>query len=315
MTYSGSGFSGGDSNCPELGLLPNYDQLKQEAEKQAQTAVSSQTKANKPSVEKNNFRDLGQPTGTAAPKIQFAAPQKLDAPVGQPFSYSFCQPAVNSASDLCTNTTNPKLGLPPYTFSLDSGGFLPLGLTINLNGLLEGTPTAAGNRTVKICAKDTGGFSVCRQVTINVGTSQRQDWTGLYSIDIRANNTTYPDGNCDIDGLEKIEVKNNVVRMVENLAVYADNSNLNTFPQEGGSIDPSGSAHLSVTAEERHMPTLPYDWHYSFSDDYQFFTDSNGHAAVKGSGTYKFDDSYFPDPSDRTFHYVCEYTISGIRQQ
>ncbi len=115
--------------------------------------------------------DLGQPVGTTAPKIEFTLSQSnFNATVGEAFSHSFCEPALTRASDLCTAAaTNPKFGLPPYSFTLESGvGFLPYGLTLNLNGLLAGTPTAAGSRTVGICAKDTGGFSVCRRITINV---------------------------------------------------------------------------------------------------------------------------------------------------
>lgn len=57
---------------------------------------------------------------------------------------------------------------------------MPLGLTLNLNGLLTGTPTAAGSKTANICAKDTGGFYACQKITINVEQSYLYD--GHYSL-------------------------------------------------------------------------------------------------------------------------------------
>lgn len=191
LTYSGSYFAGGDDGCEQHNVLPAATgpnspsaQTSKPAEPPApvaktETPSKPQASAKQPTpattpkstTPKTPLRDLGTPTGTAALKIEFTLSQNtFTAQVGERFSYSFCQPAVTRSSDLCTAaSTNPRYGLPPYSFYLESGvGFLPYGLTLNLNGLLEGTPTAAGSRTVGICAKDTGGFSVCRKITISV---------------------------------------------------------------------------------------------------------------------------------------------------
>lgn len=187
LSYSGSIASGGEGDCEKENILsrangPNVAlKEKQTQEQQAPktTAAPAAPKpaptpkpaapapvAPKPTIE----GELGQPTGTGAPKIEFTLSQSVfNATVGEHFSYSFCQPDLARSSSLCTTAaTNPRYGLPPYTFYVESGGFLPFGLTLNLNGLLEGTPTAAGSRTVGICVKDTGGFNVCHKATINV---------------------------------------------------------------------------------------------------------------------------------------------------
>ena len=190
LTYSGSDFAGGEAGCEKHNLLPyamakNYAPPQDKSEQtQPEQSSPTSTKASpaakpttpkpaepKPTAPKPQLPDLGQPTGTAAPKIEFVLSQsQFKGNVGEHFQYSFCQPAITRSSDLCTAaSTNPRFGLPPYSFSLEPGvGFLPYGLTLNLNGLLEGTPTAEGSRTVGICAKDAGGVSVCRKITISV---------------------------------------------------------------------------------------------------------------------------------------------------
>jgi hypothetical protein len=190
LSYSGSIGAGGEADCEQKNVLPAATgpnkalaKTRPAGQQTAQTpAAKTETPPKQPAptpkttTPKTPLGNLGTPTGTGAPKIQFTAAQtNFTAQVGQRFSYSFCQPALTRASDLCTAAaTNPKNGLPPYSFSLESGvGFLPYGLVLNLNGLLEGTPTAEGARTVGICAKDTGGFSVCRRITISVNAAAK----------------------------------------------------------------------------------------------------------------------------------------------
>lgn len=186
LSFSGGMADGGDIDCEQKNVLltpigPNKALAKTRPPKpqpvvpapatKTETQPAQQTQTATPVPAKEPLRDPGQPTGTAAPKIEFTVSQSnFAATVGEHFSYSFCQPTVTRTSDLCTAaSTNPRYGLPPYTFSLEPGvGFLPYGLTLNLNGLLAGIPTAAGSRTVGICAKDTGGFSVCRRITVNI---------------------------------------------------------------------------------------------------------------------------------------------------
>lgn len=218
LSYSGGIASGGEGDCKQENILPSAT-----GPNVSYSALVPQTPATTPSgsqssaTSKTKLRDLGTPTGTASPKIQFTLPQsKFTAKVNEPFSYSFCQPASAQSSDLCTAaSTNPRYGLPPYTFYLDTGGFLPFGLTLNLNGLLEGTPAAEGSRTVGICAKDTGGFSVCRQITINVVPAQSGIWDGWYGGRLALNHPERPDQNCyavqeshQLDSMDVL-VKNN----------------------------------------------------------------------------------------------------------
>ncbi len=102
--------------------------------------------------------------------ITFIVPEELpSATVGIPYSYSFA------------TATNPAGGNPPYTFALGSGvGFPPFGLILDLNGLLSGTPTAAGTRTFEVCVKDLGGNQACGNTSLTVNTAEA--WTGTFEI-------------------------------------------------------------------------------------------------------------------------------------
>lgn len=60
-------------------------------------------------------------------------------------------------------------GLPPYHFQLESGvGFPPLGLILDVNGKLSGTPKIDGNSTFSVCVVDTAGESVCAGTLMRV---------------------------------------------------------------------------------------------------------------------------------------------------
>lgn len=106
--------------------------------------------------------------------VQFTAPTQLpDATVGEPYVYSFCKPDRTDENDLCGSSVNPSQnptgGNEPYHFQLESGrGFPPFGLTLFPNGLLMGTPTAAGERTFTVCAVDQGAHQRCAQTSLNV---------------------------------------------------------------------------------------------------------------------------------------------------
>lgn len=89
-------------------------------------------------------------------------------------SCSFCQPSLKSTSDLCdSSATNPTGGQPPYHFQLDSGsGFPPMGMSLNLNGILAGTPTQRGKYNFKVCAVDLSGNQACKPIEIQVITDK-----------------------------------------------------------------------------------------------------------------------------------------------
>ncbi len=102
--------------------------------------------------------------------IVFLGPQQvLQSAINQEFSYSFCQPenAISGATcgALAGDTIDPTDGKPPYSFIVSaSGGRLPPGLRLNLNGLLEGTPTVEGIYNFGICAKDLSGNEDCKEI-------------------------------------------------------------------------------------------------------------------------------------------------------
>jgi hypothetical protein len=114
-----------------------------------------------------------KPISGPASSIEFIVPVELPpATIGEPYNFSFCQPDRALASDLCSGfetTDNPMGGQPPYHFALDSGaGFPPFGISLNLNGLLSGTPIEAGKRTFRVCAVDQTGTQSCQTTSLTV---------------------------------------------------------------------------------------------------------------------------------------------------
>lgn len=105
-------------------------------------------------------------------QVYFYAPYMQEGLVGTPYNESLCDPAPSNPNDLCgafEDADNPWGGSYPYHFVLGSGvGFLPLGLTLNLNGLITGTPTSAGTSEFEVCAVDLGGNQDCDTVAITV---------------------------------------------------------------------------------------------------------------------------------------------------
>lgn len=105
-------------------------------------------------------------------KIIFSPPESLAATQGTAYSYSFCKPDSARSGATCGGaagaTQNPIRGNPPYSFSHQSGsGALPPGLALALNGLLNGTPTLAGEYSFGVCASD-GADEACATTTLTV---------------------------------------------------------------------------------------------------------------------------------------------------
>ena len=124
-----------------------------------------------------------------ADKIILIAPSQLpDGEVGTPYEYSFCSPAPGGKNDLCggiNGTANPSGGKGPYTFYLGSGtGFQQFGLALGLNGILAGTPAAAGTRSFQICAKDIGGDFACQPVSLNIKPSA--GLAGVWDVEVNS---------------------------------------------------------------------------------------------------------------------------------
>jgi len=132
------------------------------------------------------------PDNTANEPVKFEIVEPLPAAtVNQEYNYSFCKPDLNSVSELCDGNeiTNPTRGNPPYHFVLDSGAFAPMGLSLNLNGLLKGIPANAGESTFSVCAVDLSGTQSCKQVTLVIAEAAAvpETWagkmTGTHTID------------------------------------------------------------------------------------------------------------------------------------
>ena len=102
----------------------------------------------------------------SSPALAFTTPNLGGVYAGQANSgYSFCRPAI-SGNDLCgSSSTNPSGGTPPYTFELGTGGgFPPIGMHLNLNGTLTGTPSVQGTSNFIVCAVDLVNSSKCDTV-------------------------------------------------------------------------------------------------------------------------------------------------------
>jgi hypothetical protein len=161
-------------------------------------------------IVKDSKGKVGGPFGLSLvvnkPKVRFTLPATIDtATIGTDYNYDFCsQPSgVN-----CMDVTNAQDQDPPYTFTVSGQ---PLGLTMDLNGLLSGTvPEGAnpGKYPISVCITDNGGSSVCSgtdlpveqanesltnwQVTVNEDDSACNGvgYSNTYGITIRLNQTS-----------------------------------------------------------------------------------------------------------------------------
>lgn len=91
--------------------------------------------------------------------------------VGESYEFHFCEPpsAISGATcgSLADTATNPKGGRPPYSF-IKKSGFLPPGMTLELNGTLKGAPTQEGTYNFRLCAKDLYGGEGCQNLAVVV---------------------------------------------------------------------------------------------------------------------------------------------------
>ena len=91
-------------------------------------------------------------------------PQNIGpAIIGESFEHSFCD---KSSQLLCDVSPIVSGGVPPYTFSASS---LPIGFTMESNGLLKGTVPEAykiEDREITICVKDAASFETCGAIAL-----------------------------------------------------------------------------------------------------------------------------------------------------
>lgn len=77
--------------------------------------------------------------------------------IGYSYGISFCVPESARSGATCGglagDTQTPVGGSPPYSL-VKGSGFLPPGMSLELNGLLSGAPTTEGTYNFQICAKD-----------------------------------------------------------------------------------------------------------------------------------------------------------------
>ena len=117
-------------------------------------------------------------------KIMFGPGKLPAAKLGIDYRYSFCEPPISSG--ICgSSATNPKGGNPPYHFVLDSGsGFPPIGISLNMNGIMTGKASNAGKSSFRVCAVDNSGSQACGDVELVVEESLTGDWQGSYDIGV-----------------------------------------------------------------------------------------------------------------------------------
>ena len=91
--------------------------------------------------------------------------------IGESYELPFCEPpsAISGATcgALADTTTDPRGGTPPYSF-IKKSGFLPPGMTLELNGTLRGSPTQTGTYEFRLCAKDLYGGEGCQNLAVVV---------------------------------------------------------------------------------------------------------------------------------------------------
>lgn len=114
-----------------------------------------------------------------APPLVFNPTAPPNGVVGVAYSHSF---AVATG------------GVPPITYSLDSGGFAPNGLLLASNGILAGTPTAPTIAPLSfgVCAVDGAGNRRCVQFTMSVSAAPTTtaadqllgNWGGTITLNI-----------------------------------------------------------------------------------------------------------------------------------
>jgi len=210
LSYSGDFSAGGDSGCVVQNVLdqatgPNSAAVNAKAGNEtptqtaaaqtqtpaktnaggktpAQTTKTQTQTAKMPAKTTPNLEQVNLPNNNYNQKLYFNGPgYTLTGKVGEEFFHSFCWPDLKNVSDLCgtAGTQVPSGGHPPYHFQV-AGGFPQFGLNLNLNGILNGTPTAEGTRNFNVCAVDLDGSSVCAPVTVDI--KPGTPWDGSYTF-------------------------------------------------------------------------------------------------------------------------------------
>jgi len=118
-------------------------------------------------IGKNQFSNSGDSNS-----VVYTFPEKFI--IGVNYSYDFAPELIlllDSNKTIVSSSSNPSgtttTDSAIYTFYLGSGvGFPPMGLILDINGVLNGIPTGKGGK-FEVCVKDVGGKSACRTYIIN----------------------------------------------------------------------------------------------------------------------------------------------------
>lgn len=99
----------------------------------------------------------------------------IETTVGESYEFHFCEPssAISGATcgGLVDKAIDPRGGTPPYSF-VKKSGFLPPGMTLELNGIFRGVPTVVGTYAFTLCAKDLHGGEGCQDLAVVVKKDQ-----------------------------------------------------------------------------------------------------------------------------------------------
>jgi hypothetical protein len=121
-------------------------------------------------------------------------PATIDtATIGTHYEYNFCDPAQQSGVN-CAGLPADMIegGSPPYTFTVSGQ---PLGLTMNMNGMLSGTvPQGAtpGTYTITVCITDMVGTETCADTNLPVVEAQTGFQMHFVSVDNESLQTLAP---------------------------------------------------------------------------------------------------------------------------
>ncbi|OGG55148.1 hypothetical protein A3D62_02820 [Candidatus Kaiserbacteria bacterium RIFCSPHIGHO2_02_FULL_49_11] len=127
----------------------------------------------------------------------------IQTTVGESYELHFCEPpaAISGATcgGLADTATNPTGGRPPYSF-VKKSGFLPPGMTLELNGTLRGSPTQTGTYNYQLCAKDLYDGEGCQNLAVVVNEDKKSDsspYVPYYPEEILSKSATIDEYSCN----------------------------------------------------------------------------------------------------------------------
>ena len=124
------------------------------------------------------MRDASQPPRSVSVDLRITI-------IAKPPTIAVSGGSCPQAGKACSVTVaTAKGGIPPYYFTTGSfaSGTPPMGMTVNLKGVLTGTPSRAGRYTFSVCVVDLVGASDCGSTTVTVGEASPSPATPAQSL-------------------------------------------------------------------------------------------------------------------------------------